>query len=65
MKEAVTLLLLLEDYDWCKPTVCKNCKSNYANRGFTNMGDLHIHYTRELINSLVIFYSLGIKNEFK
>ena len=32
MKEAVTLLLLLEDYDWCKPTVCKNCKSNYANR---------------------------------
>jgi hypothetical protein len=32
---------------------------------FTNMGDLHIHYTRELINSLVIFYSLGIKNEFK
>ena len=34
MKEAVTLLLLLEDYDWRKPTVCKNCKSNYANRGF-------------------------------
>ena len=25
-------VLPLEDYDWCEPTVCKNCKSNYANR---------------------------------
>ena len=25
-------VLLLEDYDWCEPTVCRNCKSNYANR---------------------------------
>ena len=28
---------------------------------FTNMGDLHIHYTRELINSLVIFYFQELK----
>ena len=24
-------ILLLEDYEWCEPTVCKYCKSNYAN----------------------------------
>ena len=25
-------VLSLEDYEWCEPIVCKNCKSNYANR---------------------------------
>jgi hypothetical protein len=25
-------VLSLEDYKWCEPTVCRNCKSNYANR---------------------------------
>ena len=25
-------ILSLEDYEWCEATVCRNCKSHYANR---------------------------------
>ena len=31
-KDIAEDILSLEDYEWCEPTVCKNCKSNYANR---------------------------------
>ena len=24
-------VLQLEDYEWCEPTVCRNCKSNHVN----------------------------------
>ena len=25
-------VMLMADYDWCEQTMCRNCKSNYANR---------------------------------
>ena len=31
-KDIAEDILPLEDYEWCEPTVCRNCKSNYANR---------------------------------
>ena len=31
-KDIVEDIQSLEDYEWCEPTVCRNCKSHYANR---------------------------------
>ena len=31
-KDIAEDILSLEDYEWCEPTVCRNCKSHYANR---------------------------------
>ena len=31
-KDIAEDILSLEDYEWCESTVCRNCKSHYANR---------------------------------
>ncbi len=31
-KDIAEDILSLEDYEWCEPTVCRNCKSHYVNR---------------------------------